>query len=76
VKGSGDIMLGVGGTAVSAVDMAMGATVDAEEVPAVAVKAAVETEVQPDGPAVNPLVEPAVEPVAEAMETTAAEVAA
>jgi len=76
LKGSGDIMPDVGGTAVSAVDMATEATVDADEVPAVAVEAAVEIEVQPDGPAVKAVMEPAVEPVAEAMAETAAEVAA
>jgi hypothetical protein len=75
LKGTGDIMPDVAATAVSAVDMAMEATVDAEEVPAVAVdaavEAAVEAVVQPDGPTVK-----AVEPVAEPAPETAAEAGA
>jgi len=54
-----------GATAVSAVDMAIEATLDADEVPAVAgkavVAAAVEAEVQRNGPAVKAVVKPAVE---------------
>jgi hypothetical protein len=76
LKRSGDAMPDVGGTAVSTVDMATEATVDAQIVPVVAVEAAVEAEVQSNCPEVKAVVDPAVDPVAETMVETAAVIAA